>query len=147
MHKNYLRNGNFELGLDTRHIIFNYLDYLLWVDQKNPTSFKFEFRNSVEHWYPQNPLDDNPSWNISPLNNIGNLCLVPSRLNSKFSNNLPMAKKNNFSTSLGKQSLKLRKMAAETNDNDDWTVEKAVAHGNVMVELLQRNQQFVEIDD
>lgn len=135
--KNYLSGGNFEVGLDTHHIVFNYLDYLLWVKQGKPTIFKFEFRNSVEHWYPQHPLDGNPPWNNAPLNGLGNLCLVSNSLNSKFSNNLPMAKKKNFGASLSKQSLKLREMADKTNDNDDWSADKSQVHGDEMIAMLK----------
>ena len=52
------KDGAFAMGVNTPHIVFNYLDYLLWYydrDGKGDYSdFTFEFRNSVEHWYPQN---------------------------------------------------------------------------------------------
>jgi hypothetical protein len=42
------------------NFIFNYLDYLLWLKYKESDSkiknFKFTFRSSVEHYYPQNPM-------------------------------------------------------------------------------------------
>lgn len=55
-------NGVYAMGVNTPHIVFNYLDYLLWNDDRNGkkkkySDFVFEFRNSVEHWYPQNPSE------------------------------------------------------------------------------------------
>ena len=53
---NFLDLDNYELGVQTPHVVFNYLDYLLWKEDKERyEDFVFEFRNSVEHWYPQRP--------------------------------------------------------------------------------------------
>ena len=135
--KEFLDQKMYSPGLNTPHIVLNYLDYLLW--NKNMTEFQFEFRNSIEHWYPQNPIDSNVRWNADALNHFGNLCLVSSSLNSKFSNNLPLAKKANFKIWLEKQSLKLRKMADLTVDADSWTKEVAIKHGEEMLEILEGN--------
>lgn len=89
-------------------------------DAKN---FKFRYRQSIEHWYPQNPneedtnlkkLDDNY------LHSIGNLCLITQSQNSKFSNSRPQAKakwKDDFST----QSLKLQWMKYITDKEQQWS--------------------------
>ena len=51
------KEGLYEMGVNTPHIVFNYLDYLLWKDNvEKYNDFSFEFRNSVEHWYPQTPI-------------------------------------------------------------------------------------------
>ncbi|MBF1406463.1 MAG: DUF262 domain-containing protein, partial [Porphyromonas sp.] len=56
--ENFLDLGNYELGVQTPHVVFNYLDYLLWKEDKEKyKDFVFEFRNSVEHWYPQHPSE------------------------------------------------------------------------------------------
>lgn len=133
--REYMDDGDFSTGLITPHIVFNYLDYLLW--QKKKPDFQFEFRNSVEHWYPQNPIDSNVKWNEQELNHFGNLCLVSSGLNSKFSNNLPLAKKTNFCDRIDRQSLKLRMMADSTTDAAAWTEEVAIAHGEEMLKLIR----------
>lgn len=134
--RKYMEDGDISVGLDTPHIVFNYLDYLLWRESK--PVFQFEFRNSVEHWYPQHPIDSNVQWEESALNHFGNLCLVSSGLNSKFSNNLPLAKKTNFRDGIQKQSLKLQRMSDATSDADAWTEETAIAHGEEMLEKLQQ---------
>jgi hypothetical protein len=133
--REYIGDGDFFTGLITPHIVFNYLDYLLW--QKTKEDFQFEFRNSVEHWYPQHPIDSNVQWDEQDLNHFGNLCLVSSGLNSKFSNNLPLAKKANFRDGIGRQSMKLRRMADLTTDADAWTKEAAIAHGEELLNLIR----------
>ncbi|MUG70598.1 DUF262 domain-containing protein [Paenibacillus validus] len=133
--REYMNVGEFSTGLITPHIMFNYLDYLLW--QKTKQDFQFEFRNSVEHWYPQHPIDSNVKWDEQDLNHFGNLCLVSSGLNSKFSNNLPLAKKANFRNGIGGQSLKLRRMADSTTDANAWAEEVAIAHGEEMINLIR----------
>lgn len=56
--ENFLDSGDYELGVQTPHVVFNYLDYLLWKEDKEKyEDFVFEFRNSVEHWYPQHPSE------------------------------------------------------------------------------------------
>ena len=130
----FLEERNYSSGLNTPHIVLNYLDYLLWKEEG--TDFQFEFRNSVEHWYPQNPIDSNVRWAKASLDHFGNLCLVSSGLNSKFSNNLPLAKKTNFRSGIERQSLKLRIMASLTRDADAWTERVAIAHGKKMLVKL-----------
>lgn len=47
------KDGVYKMGVSTPHIVFNYLDFLLWKsDSKKYDNFTFEFRNSIEHWYP-----------------------------------------------------------------------------------------------
>lgn len=134
--RKYVENGDYSIGLNTSHIVFNYLDYLLWRESK--PDFQFEFRNSVEHWYPQHPIDSNVRWDESTLNHFGNLCLVSSGLNSKFSNNLPLAKKANFRDGIKGQSLKLQRMADATGDADAWTENVAITHGEEMLAKLEQ---------
>jgi hypothetical protein len=134
----YMENGDFYAGLDTPNIVFNYLDYLLW-DESRTTDFQFEFRNSVEHWYPQHPIDSNVKWERA-LHHFGNLCIVSSGINSKFSNNMPAAKKANFRSRIERQSLKLRLMADATANAEAWTEDAAVAHGEAMLNKIVQHR-------
>ena len=133
------------LGVDTPHIVLNYLDYLFWDKLKHDSNkefisnlklesfdpqslikdFDFEFRNSVEHWYPQNPSGGTfkEFLNEDGLNSLGNLCLVPSRINAKFSNLSPISKLKTYQHEVNEGSLKLRimaKMAEKLNDEKLW---------------------------
>ena len=41
-------------GFSISRIVFTYLDYLLLTDRQK-SEFRFSFRNSIEHFYPQHP--------------------------------------------------------------------------------------------
>jgi hypothetical protein len=119
---NFLNIDNKNMGIDTPHIVFNYLDYLLWKENTQKyEDFSFEFRNSVEHWYPQHPSDGTfETWKQEDLDNFGNLCLIQRNVNSKFSNISPLSKKSTYEEMISKGSLKLRIMAEKTKDDEAW---------------------------
>ena len=130
------------LGVSTPHSVLNYLDFLLWKNNRN-VDFNFEFRNSVEHWYPRNPSegsferweDDGPEG----VNRFGNLCLIQRNVNSKFSNLHPSAKKSTFQEMISKGSLKLRKMSEITTDNSAlWREDTCARHEDDMITLLKQ---------
>lgn len=102
--------GDYASGVGTPHIVFNYLDYLLWKKAKKTyKDFVFEFRNSVEHWYPQHPSDGSiEPWDERDV--FGNLCIISRSVNSKFSNLSPASKMDTYRGMVQKGSLKLRKM-------------------------------------
>lgn len=102
--------GDYAFGVGTPHIVFNYLDYLLWKSDKEAyKDFVFEFRNSVEHWYPQHPSDGSIElWDERDV--FGNLCIISRSVNSKFSNLSPASKMDTYRGMVQKGSLKLRKM-------------------------------------
>ena len=140
LHNKECKDEIFALGVNTPHIVFNYLDYLLW--KNNPTKYKdfvFEFRNSVEHWYPQNPSDG--KWN--DVDRFGNLCIIQRNVNSKFSNLPPDAKKVAFEKMISKGSIKLRLMSDLTKSQGDkkaidyWKETAFRQHENEMIDLLK----------
>jgi len=113
-------DGNYAMGVDTPHIVFNYLDYLLWYyNRKKYDDFTFEFRNSVEHWYPQNPSEGTFEQWKDGVDQFGNLCIIQRNVNSKFSNMSPEAKKSTFKNMIAKGSIKLRIMSELTESKDD----------------------------
>lgn len=119
---NVCKDGIFAMGTNTPHIVFNYLDYLLWDNnRKKYNDFVFEFRNSVEHWYPQNPSEGTFEQWKDNVNRFGNLCIIQRNINSKFSNMSPEAKKSTFSGMISKGSIKLRIMSEVTEKNDNKT--------------------------
>lgn len=153
--KRFLESGDYNLGVRTPHVVLNYLDYLLWMNQaelksKYPNlfdgAFEFEFRSTVEHWYPQHPDADSdrcPQWesvdgNHGVVDRFGNLALLQSSINAHFSNQPPKGKCGYDSTKSG--SLKLRIMAfltrgAETNE--DWRAELCEQHETEMLDLIR----------
>lgn len=77
-------------------LVFNFIDYVLWSEKRQEDSkirdFVFTFRSSVEHYYPQNPIDGNPLRDTEALHCIGNLCLISHSKNSLLRHHLPKAK-------------------------------------------------------
>lgn len=132
-------------GTDTPHIVFNYLDYLLWKNDRSKfKNFVFEFRNSVEHWYPRHPSEGTfEQWTHEEgVDDFGNLCLIQRSINSKFSNLSPEAKKITFNEMIAKGSLKLRLIAEKTaarsgqNASQNWMDETCAEHESEMLEIL-----------
>lgn len=133
-------------GFGFERIVFTYLDYLLY---KNGYSYRgkeiippmqedwqFQFRNSVEHFQPQNPAEGE-SWGDDELDGFGNLALITVSGNSKFSNLPPEGKINSY-PSVIEQSLKLKIMKALIIlDDGKWTEEKATTHQEEMFHLLK----------
>lgn len=114
-------DGNYRLGVGTPHIVFNYLDYLIWKnDRERYKNFTFEFRNSVEHWYPRHPSETEIKiWEDGGVNRFGNLCIIQRNVNSKFSNLPPEGKKTSFRAMIEKGSLKLRLMSELTKPGNN----------------------------
>ena len=145
VNSNFFKLDNpFSRGVDTHHIVFNYLDYLLW-KKNNVKDFIFEFRNTVEHWYPQNPsIGSFEEWKEKDeLNYFGNLCLIQRNINSKFSNMAPSAKKDSYKDMISKGSLKLRLMSQETINHNNidanmyWKKDGYRKHGEEMIKILK----------
>lgn len=147
--------NSYMMGVNTPHIVFNYLDYLLWKDDFNKDlksrkyqDFVFEFRNSVEHWYPQNPSGNFKSWEDGK-DTFGNLCLLQRNINSQFSNLPPEAKKT-YNERIEKGSIKLRIMSNLTIPNKGklasyyWKDEACKQHENEMIKLLKEDCGIVE---
>jgi hypothetical protein len=121
-------------GTSVEYFIFNYLDYLLW---KNGTSkysyFSFSFSNSVEHFYPQNPIEGHVKLkNKDILDNFGNLCLISVSKNAKLNNHPPRSKLSYYPN---KQydSLKQHIMMEKA---DDWNEDSIVEHKTAMLKVL-----------
>lgn len=137
------KDGSFAMGVNTPHIVFNYLDFLIWNSDRNKYgNFNFEFRNSVEHWYPQNPSEGTFEQWKDGVDQFGNLCIIQRNVNSKFSNMSPEAKKSTFKEMISKGSLKLRIMSELTEKHEDkvaslyWKETAYREHEKAMLGLL-----------
>jgi hypothetical protein len=119
-------------GTDVENFVFNYLDYLLWKDGKY-NDFKFTFRSSVEHYYPQNPIEGNQRLDQAILDNFGNLCLISRNKNAKLSNYMPLAKKDHYKN-VTIDSIKQSIMMEE----DAWTEDEIIKHSEIMIEYLKK---------
>jgi len=135
-------------GFEIERIVFSYIDYLIFRDgysYKNKQlvsplndDWQFQFRNSIEHFYPQHPIDGT-KWDDRDLHNLGNLALITVSGNSKFSNLSPLSKIDSY-PNLIKQSLKLTIMQTITISSEEkWTTEKANEHQKEMNAILQKD--------
>lgn len=148
-------NEHFDsLGVHTPHIALNFLDYVLWEKMRRGDAdvqvvcrtrsmpqlepFAFEFRNTVEHWYPQHPSDFD-AWDKVDM--FGNLAILPRSENSRFSNLKPNAKKEQFGEKIAHGSLKLRLMANLTPKGEagerQWREKTCREHGEEMLRILE----------
>ena len=114
---------------------FNFVDYVLWKNRAelekeykdiNFDHFKFAYRRSIEHWYPQNPNGHDGESQLSSefLHSFGNLCIITDRQNSRFGNSYPEAKLEQWEREgiFHRQSLKLQMMAKITSKNNRWDI-------------------------
>lgn len=130
-------------GFAINRIVFTYLDYL-YLLRANPAdraSYRFGFRNSIEHFYPQQPDQEQHGAHVSPenLHVLGNLALVSIGTNSKFSNSLPAVKAGNFPDIIEKQSPKLHRMAELTQEMG-WGDEQVRQHHAELEAMLHNDQ-------
>ena len=115
---------------------FNFVDYVLWKNREELKKdydiefkdFKFAYRRSIEHWYPQNPNghDGESQLPIEFLHSFGNLCIITDSQNSRFGNSYPEAKLEQWEREgiFHRQSLKLQMMAKITSKKNRWDIDE-----------------------
>ena len=155
---------NWDDGVSVPNFIFNRLDYQLWkffheqeqeqeqrveilsendkwLTIKNKEAiwkkFRFTFRSSVEHHYPQHPSAGDEL--ESGLNNFGNLYLLSQSKNSSLGNSSPEEKKKHY-TNNEYDSLKQAIMMSY----DKWGEDEIKVHGEKMLTIL--NQPLSKTD-
>ena len=146
--REFLEKEDYSLGVNTPHIVLNYLDFLLWREDPN-VDFAFEFRNSVEHWYPRNPSEGTFERWDDDVDRFGNLCLIQRNVNSRFSNMSPEAKKSTFKDMIKKGSLKLRIMSEKTqgdNASQQWKKDICAQHEQDMLDLLKKETICINLN-
>lgn len=134
-------------GFDIERIVFTYLDYLLWRDGYNNKNdfqgFVFQYRNSIEHFFPQHPANNASDVDFDNLNNFGNLALLTVSANSKFSNLLPSQKINDRGN-IFEQSPKLQIMKNIVNSKESWGNDEVKSHGDEMIGLLDNETKKLQ---
>lgn len=120
-------------GTSVENFIFNYLDFLLWQEYTDD-NFKFTFRSSVEHYYPQNPLEGLEklsSNHQTDVDKFGNLCLISNTMNSRLWH-LPPNGKKEILKAYPNESLKQKIML----NKEKWTLTEIEEHGKEMTNKL-----------
>jgi hypothetical protein len=131
---------------------FNFVDYVLWKNREELNKayevqfedFKFAYRRSIEHWFPQHPNSDEivEKMDAKFLHSFGNLCIITDSQNSKFGNLVPSAKYKQWEGIFSRQSLKLQMMAEITSKKDSgWGPEQIT---ELEKEILTRVNDFIE---
>lgn len=129
-------------GAVENNLIFNFCDYLLWSNYKDSEkdarvkSFEYTFRSSVEHYYPQTPINnDVDKIDDDYLHSFGNLCLISHEKNSRLNNHSPVAKKDHYSKGATIDSIKQYLMMNLSH----WGIKEIEAHNIQMIDLLVNN--------
>lgn len=126
----YVNFKAFDKGTGVSNFIFNLLDYKLWKKEESKyKDFEFTYRDSVEHFYPQNPIGGKPVENVD---SFGNLCLITSEMNSRLNNLPPSAKREIWEKSKSQPSIKLSKML----ETENWNKTAIEKHKIDMLEVL-----------
>ena len=148
---NFSSNEEWNGGVLVPNFVFNRLDYQLWelpnekvkkllkndewlTDNTKDAiwkKFRFTFRSSVEHHYPQHPsVGDELE---SGLNDFGNLYLLSQSKNSSLGNSSPEEKKKHYRNN----EYDSLKQAIMMNYNE-WTEREIKEHGEKMIEILNQ---------
>jgi hypothetical protein len=121
------------------YFCFNYLDYLLLKKEKGShTKFYFSYKDSIEHFYPQDPKVGNAFTDQSVLHSFGNLALVNQSENSSLTNDMPIQKANWLDEHKKVPiSLKLElMMQVAIQKGSEWNEASIEKHQQHMLELL-----------
>jgi len=142
-------------GTDTPHFIFNFIDYLLWVNQVwNEVdygilpNFDFTYRNSVEHHFPQAQQDLLATADTDKnmiLHCLGNLCLISKGANSKLNDRSAWDKATDPRYSNGVLTPKRKIMYSITQENK-WNTEQIIAHYYEIVKLLDERKEILNFN-
>ncbi len=125
------------------NLVFNFIDYLLWLENKDKDSkiksYEYTFRSSVEHYYPQNPInkDIDIIEDLNILHSFGNLCLISHEKNSRLNNNSPQVKREHYSKSDAIDSVK--QFIMMNNKWGEWNTTAIEQHEKDMMDLFARN--------
>ena len=130
---------------------FNFVDYILWKNREELgrkykgikfAQFKFAYRRSIEHWFPQHPNSDERVEKMDDqfLHSFGNLCIITDSQNSKFGNLVPSAKYKQWEGIFDRQSLKLQIMASIT-EKTKWESDQIKG---LEKEILPMVKKFIE---
>lgn len=125
-------------------LVFNFIDYLLWEKMKDEDekikNFVFTFRSSVEHYYPQNPIDGNPLSEKEILHSVGNLCLISHSKNSMLRHHLPKAKAEYYLKQSYIDSILQYQMLSKAEDWSAEPVKSIQAQEQKVFELLEKHR-------
>lgn len=149
-YKGITEDSNYGKGVNTPHFIFNFIDYLYWVESKNTNQhisrvtnlkdFVFKNWNSVEHHLAQNLAKANGCEDC--VDSLGNLCLISKESNSRLSDRDVTDKVKYYKEkNLGANRQVIYKI---TEDNGyKWGATDIGEHYKALVELIEKRDEIL----
>lgn len=160
-----INDGLLVYGEIRNNLVFNYIDYLLWSNQYNEIfpnddafedgyskenyevarkNFVFSFRSSVEHYYPQNPVDGIKKLDDKDLHSFGNLCLVSHEQNSRLGNVTPRAKSDYYKDKFKNKKIDSMKQYLMMSYSK-WDETSIADHDRKMYNLLKNDFEIIKL--
>ena len=151
------RENSYSFGTNTPHFIFNFIDYLYWMNlectNKNDRNdkikdFDFKYWNSVEHhmareWAERNGVENRENF----IDSLGNLCLISKGSNSRLSDRDIKEKVQTFgSGNLGIKRQVMYDMSKDAEDKYTWTEAKIKQHYNDILSLISKREEILHVD-
>ena len=157
---NITKENSYSKGLSTPHFLFNFIDYLYWVDSKNANKinntytindFDFKYWNSIEHhmareWASRNS-DKVPGYD-NYIDNLGNLCLISKSANSRLSDRDAKEKAETFNKgNLGANRQIMYAITKNKKNNGNYREEQIKQHYNELLNLLSERKEILDFTD
>lgn len=140
----------YKKGTKTPHFLFNFIDYLYWLEKTKGNSsirfieevkdFRFKYYNSVEHHLPQS-YEFNSNEGID-VDMIGNLCLI-SRSNNSSLNDKDTRQK--IRGDGDKLQPKRRIMYHITRVENDWNKIQIIEHQKDIEQLIDGRKRVLRL--
>lgn len=140
-------NTLYKMGVDTPHFLFNFIDYLYWLEKTEGNSqirfidevkdFRFRYYNSVEHHRAQSYSKEEIDADM-----IGNLCLISRRNNSSLNDKDPREKIRGDVNSL---QPKRRIMYQITKYENDWNKKQIIEHQKDIEQLINGRKRVLQL--
>lgn len=148
------RGNSLSDGVRTPHVIFNFIDYLYWVEHfcgvnhdirhsEKIKDFDFKYWNSVEHHLSRkkaSELDGADDY----IDNLGNLCLINKSANSRLSDRDVKEKVQSYASSNMGANRQIIYMITIWN-NYEWDEKNITDHYNDLLELLDKSKEILGI--
>ena len=140
-------NTLYKMGVNTPHFLFNFIDYLYWLEKTEGNSqirfidevkdFKFRYYNSVEHHRAQSYNKE-----VIDADMIGNLCLISRRNNSSLNDKDPREK---IRGDINLLQPKRRIMYMITKYENDWNKKQIIEHQKDIEQLINSRKRVLRL--
>lgn len=145
------KENSYSLGVNTPHFLFNFIDYLYWVESKNSNKhnikhadiirdFDFKYWNSVEHHLARNKVNEDGTHYID---NLGNLCLISKGANSRLSDRI-VKEKVEYGQKANLGANRQIMYYVTRKNNYEWGETEILEHYNDLLELISKRYDIIQ---